>query len=119
MRTHYFPTLHQFQYEAEDGRTPANRSVRYNFAEDLFPGYSWKGYAVFSPLQNKIIHEIDVPKSSIYRMVMRYVNPNNEPILGTITITPDSHTEVEQHLKVQFKPQSSKPSFVTVSGKLF
>ncbi|XP_014209765.1 laminin subunit alpha isoform X2 [Copidosoma floridanum] len=115
MRAHYFPTLHQFQYEAEDGRTPSNRSVRYGFDEDLFPEYSWKGYAVFSALQNKIIHEIEIPKSSLYRMVLRYVNPNSEPILGSVTITPDSHTEVEQHFKVQFKP-TGRPSFVTVAG---
>ncbi|XP_011495348.1 PREDICTED: laminin subunit alpha [Ceratosolen solmsi marchali] len=116
MRTQYFPTLHQYQYEAEDGRTPSNRSVRYGFAEDLFPGYSWKGYAVFSPLQNKIIHEIEIQKSSLYRIVLRYVNPNNEPILGSVTITPDSHTEVEQHFKVQFKSKTNDPSFVTVAG---
>lgn len=118
MRTHYFPTLHQFQYEAEDGRTPGNRAVRYNFAEDLFPGYSWKGYAVFSTLQNKIIHRIEVPKSSLYRMVLRYVNPNSEPVLGTVTITPESHdhhVSDEQQFKFYFKPQD-KPSFVTVSA---
>lgn len=115
MRTHYFPTLHQYQYEAEDGHTPSNRSVRYGFAEDIFPDYSWKGYAVFSNLQDKIIHEIDITKSSLYRMVMRYHNPNSEPILGTVTITPDGHTEAEQeqHFKVQFKPHG-KPSFVSV-----
>ncbi|KAL7292410.1 hypothetical protein TKK_0013999 [Trichogramma kaykai] len=116
MRAHYFPTLHQFQYEAEEGRTPNNRSVRYKFDEDLFPGFSWQGYAVFSSLQNKIIHEIDIQKSSLYRMVLRYVNPNSEPILGSVTITPDSHTEAEQHFEVQFKPTGKSPTFVTVAG---
>lgn len=115
MRAHYFPTLHQFQYEAEDGHTPSNRSARYGFAEDLFPGYSWKGYAVFSLLQNEIIHEIDVEKSSLYRMVLRYVNKNPEPIIGFVTITPDNHADVVQHFKVQFKP-TNKPAFVTVAG---
>ncbi|KAJ8668735.1 hypothetical protein QAD02_010398 [Eretmocerus hayati] len=118
MRTHYFPTLHQLQYEAEDGRTPNNRSVRYGFAEDLFPGYSWKGYAVFSPLQNKITREVDVQKSSVYRVVLRYVNPNEEPVHGTVTITPEIHTEVEQSSRVLFKPggKPSRPAFVTVAG---
>lgn len=51
MQAHYFPTLHQFLYEAEDGRTPAYTPVRYGFNEELFPEYSWKGYAVFSQLQ--------------------------------------------------------------------
>ena len=48
-------------------------------------------------------------------MVLRYINPNNEPILGTITITPDNPSEVEQQFMVQLKP-TSNPSFVTVAG---
>ena len=39
------------QYEAEDGRTAANSAVRFGYDEREFPGYSWRGYAVFSPLQ--------------------------------------------------------------------
>ncbi|PBC25348.1 Laminin subunit alpha [Apis cerana cerana] len=39
LKAHYFPTLHQFQYEAEDGRMPSNSPVRYGFTEDLFPGF--------------------------------------------------------------------------------
>ncbi|XP_035729977.1 laminin subunit alpha-like isoform X2 [Vespa mandarinia] len=115
LKAHYFPTLHQFQYEVEDGRTSSNGQVRYGFLEEYFPGYSWKGYAVFSALQDEIIQNVYIYKSSLYRMVIRYVNPNNEPILGTIKITPDSPVEVEQQFKVQFKP-TTKPSFVTVAG---
>ncbi|XP_054012773.1 laminin subunit alpha [Hylaeus anthracinus] len=115
LKAHYFPTLHQFQYEAEDGRTPSSSPVRYGFTEELFPGYSWKGYAVFSALQDEIILPVYIQKSSLYRMVLRYVNPNNEPILGTITITPDNPSGVEQYFKVNFKP-TVKPSFVTVAG---
>ncbi|XP_047345121.1 laminin subunit alpha isoform X1 [Vespa velutina] len=115
LKAHYFPTLHQFQYEVEDGRTSSNSQVRYGFLEEYFPGYSWKGYAVFSALQDEIIQNVYIYKSSLYRMVIRYVNPNNEPILGTIKITPDSPVEVEQQFKVQFKP-TTKPSFVTVAG---
>ena len=51
LQTHYFPTLYQYQYEAEDGHTPANTPVRYGFNESVFRSYSWKGYAVFSQLQ--------------------------------------------------------------------
>ncbi|CAL7933589.1 unnamed protein product [Xylocopa violacea] len=115
LKAHYFPTLHQFQYEAEDGRTPSNSPVRYGFTEEHFPGYSWKGYAVFSALQDKIILNVNIQKSSLYRMVLKYVNPNNEPILGTIIITPENPSEVEQEFKVNFKP-TVKPSFVTVAG---
>lgn len=55
MQAHYFPTLHQFTYEAEDSRTPTYTPVRYGFDEKFFPEYSWKGYAVFSQLQVHII----------------------------------------------------------------
>lgn len=115
LKAHYFPTLHQYQYEAEDGKTRSGSPVRYGFTEDLFPGYSWKGYAVFSNLQDEIILGVNITKSSLYRMVLRYVNPNNEPILGSITITPDNPSGVEQQFKVNFKP-TSRPSFVTVAG---
>lgn len=115
LKAHYFPTLHQYQYEAEDGRTPSGSAVRYGFTENHFPDFSWKGYAVFSALQDEIVLGVGIGKSSLYRMVLRYVNPNNEPILGTITITPDNTAEVEQHFKVHFKP-TTQPSFVTVAG---
>ena len=94
---------------------PNNMPVRYGFVEDLFPGYSWKGYAVFSVLRDEIILNVFIQKSSLYRMVLKYVNPSNEPILGTITITPENPSEVEQQFKVNFKP-TVKPSFVTVAG---
>lgn len=115
LKAHYFPTLHQYQYEAEIGKTPSGSSVRYGIAEDIFPGYSWKGYAEFTTQQDEIVLGVGIGKSSLYRMVLRYMNPNNEPILGTITITPDSPSEVEQQFKVNFKP-TSRPAFVTVAG---
>ncbi|XP_033329969.2 laminin subunit alpha [Megalopta genalis] len=115
LKAHYFPTLHQFRYEVEGGKTPSNNEVRYGFSDEHFPGYSWKGYALFSGLQDEIIMPVYIQKSSLYRMVLRYVNPNNEQILGTITITPENPSGVEQQFKVNFKP-SVKPSFVTVAG---
>ncbi|XP_046433556.1 laminin subunit alpha [Neodiprion fabricii] len=115
LQAHYFPTLHQFQYEVEDGRTPSNNPVRYGFAEDLFPGYSWKGYAVFSPLQDKIIQDVHIQKSTLYRMVLRYINLNHNPISGLIKITPEHSHDTEQEFTVVFKP-TSKPMFVTVAG---
>lgn len=58
LETHYFPTLHQFQYEIEDGQTPAGSAVRYGFSQELFPDFSWKGYAIFSLLQVLFIYLI-------------------------------------------------------------
>ncbi|XP_034947491.1 laminin subunit alpha [Chelonus insularis] len=115
LQAHYFPTLHQFQYEVEDGKTPSGSQVRYGFAEDTFPGYSSKGYALFSSFQNEIIQRVYIMKSSFYRMVLRFVNKNAEPVTGTIKITPEHPQEVEQTFKVQLKP-TNEPAFVTVAG---
>ncbi|KAG8228153.1 hypothetical protein J437_LFUL002807 [Ladona fulva] len=115
LKAHYFPTLYQNQFEAEDGRTPSNTALRYGFDESVFPNFSWRGYAVFSLLQNEIIQDVQIEKSSIYRLVLRYVNPNPEPVLGTVTIAPDSPSDIEQTFHVLFKPTKT-PALVTVAG---
>lgn len=51
LQLHYFPTLYQYQYEAEDGYTPTRSPVRFGYDQGQFPGYSWRGYAVFSQIQ--------------------------------------------------------------------
>lgn len=56
---HYFPTLHQFQFELEEGITPSG-PVRYRHSDEVFPGYSWKGYVVFSLLQVRLMIHADV-----------------------------------------------------------
>lgn len=48
-------------------------------------------------------------------MVLRYKNLNPDPIVGSITITPDNPTDIEQNFLVQFKP-THVPAFTTVSG---
>lgn len=48
-------------------------------------------------------------------MVLRYINPTNETITGTIKIVPESVNEVTQTFYVQLKP-SKTPALVTVSG---
>ncbi|KAK4877517.1 hypothetical protein RN001_010023 [Aquatica leii] len=115
LKAHYFPTLYQYQYEVEDGYTPSNSQVRYAYNERDFPGYSWKGYGVFSQLQNEILQDVHISKPSLYRMVVRYVNANSEPATGVIKITPDNPNDNEQTFKVNFK-SSAEPSFVTVAG---
>jgi hypothetical protein len=116
LQAHYFPTLYQYQYEAEDGHTPANTVVRHANDEKAFPRYSWKGYAVFSLLQNVILQDIHIYKPSLYRMALRFVNNNPDTVIGTIKITPDNPSDNEQEFQVQFKNTSSVPAFVTVSG---
>lgn len=99
----------------EDGHTPSNTKVRFGFKEEDFPNYSWKGYAIFSPLQNEIIYDVSIQKPTLYRMVLSYVNPNTDPVIGTIKITPDNPNDIEQKFEVQFKPTTT-PMFVTVAG---
>lgn len=110
---HYFPTLYQHQYEAEDGRT-ADSVVRYAFSEADFPDYSWKGYAKFSHLQRTILHDIKIHKPSLYRVVLRYVNKGKAPIQGVVKVTPENSND-EQQYPVTFL-NTSKPSFVTINA---
>lgn len=48
-------------------------------------------------------------------MVLSYVNPNPEAVVGMIKITPDNPSDIEQKFEVMFKPTDS-PMFVTVAG---
>ncbi len=41
-------------YEMEDGRTPSDGQVRYGFDDNVFRGYSWRGYAIYSRLQVRV-----------------------------------------------------------------
>ncbi|KAL0280200.1 UNVERIFIED_CONTAM: hypothetical protein PYX00_001570 [Menopon gallinae] len=116
IQAHYFPTLYsQLQFEAEDGYTPSGSPVRYDFSENVFPDYSWKGYAIFSRVQSEIIQEIFINKPSLYRMILRYVNPLNETVTGNIKIELDHAKESRQDFLVQLKPTNA-PTLVTVAG---
>ncbi|XP_037870167.2 laminin subunit alpha [Bombyx mori] len=114
IRAHYFPTLHQFQYEVEDGVTQSG-PVRYRNSEEVFPEYSWKGYVVFSLLQNEVINIIQITKSSLYRMVLKYANPLRDPVVANIVITPESVVDIQQKFNVYLRP-TVLPQLVTVAG---
>lgn len=96
LTTHYYPTLYQFQFEYEDGFTPTGAQVRYKYDAEEFPDFSKKGYAVFSQLQNEILSEVFIQKSSVYRLVIRYINPTDENIVGDILITSDNPLDEDQ-----------------------
>ncbi|CAG0878725.1 unnamed protein product [Darwinula stevensoni] len=115
LTTHYHPTLHQYQYEVEDGYTEQRSPVRFGYDESLFPGYSWKGYAVFSVLQKEVLQDIQVENPSLYRVILRYVNPSDEPKLAEVKLIPDSPRDTEQIFMARLEP-GKKPNFVTVSG---
>lgn len=96
LTTHYFPTLHQFQYEYEDGHQPSGALVRYQSNDQDFPEFSSKGYAVFADIQNEVRNELTVVKSSVYRVVIRYMNPNEKNVTASILIQSENPLEVDQ-----------------------
>lgn len=54
-RNHFYPTLQQFKYEIEDGRTPEGSRIRYGFDDTFFPNFSWRGYAILTAIQVFVI----------------------------------------------------------------
>lgn len=115
LTTHYYPTLHQNQFEYEDGYTPNGALVRYEFEEAPFPGFSKRGYAKFTKIQQEVRNEVNIFRSSVYRMVIRFVNPTNESTVAIVKIVSDNPNESEQESKVLLVP-TTEPQFVTVSG---
>nr|ABY40628.1 alpha 3,4,5-laminin [Ciona savignyi] len=81
---YFYPTLYQYQYELEYGKTPENNAVRYGFDGTQFPDFSMSGYAKFSVVQSTIVMHALVNSHNLYRAVMRYVNPTANIIPGTI-----------------------------------
>lgn len=63
-------------------------------------------------LQPETNHEVSIEKSSLYRVVIRYINPGDQTVVGEIKATPDNPNDAEQNYKVRFEP---KGGFVTVS----
>ena len=112
---HYFPTLYQHKYEMEDGHTPSGGAVRYGFDNAVFEDYSWRGYAIFSRLQDEVLVDVDIQKPSLYRLIFRYVSRNVGSVTAEVTITPMTSTDVQQTSTVVFQP-AFHPEFVTVSG---
>uniref|UniRef100_A0A915BZ56 Laminin-like protein epi-1 n=1 Tax=Parascaris univalens TaxID=6257 RepID=A0A915BZ56_PARUN len=118
IENHYYPTLWHNKYEAEDGITPENRTVRFAADKTQFPNFSWRGFAVFSPIQDEIIIDMVVHKASLYRVLFHYVNPTPVNIGAEVFLTPYyTHTQdVEQSVKATF-PQTEMPTTVTVNKK--
>ena len=49
---YYYPTLHQYKIELEDAlKSVDDQSAYFRYDESEFPGFSWRGYAVFSQAQ--------------------------------------------------------------------
>ncbi|XP_023063546.1 laminin subunit alpha-3 isoform X2 [Piliocolobus tephrosceles] len=115
---YYFPDLHHMKYEIEDGSTPNGRDLRFGFDLLAFPGFSWRGYAQMTSVQNDVRITLNVGKSSgsLFHVILRYINPGTEAVSGHITIYPS--WGAAQSKEIIFLP-SKEPAFVTVPGNGF
>uniref|UniRef100_A0A2K6FCC1 Laminin subunit alpha 3 n=1 Tax=Propithecus coquereli TaxID=379532 RepID=A0A2K6FCC1_PROCO len=115
---YYFPDLHHMKYEIEDGTTPDGRDLRFGFDPLEFPEFSWRGYAQMTSVQNDVRIILNVGKSnlSLFRVILRYVNPRTEAVSGRITIYPSQGAA--QSKEIIFLP-SKEPAFVTIPGNGF
>lgn len=88
IKDHYFPSPWQHKYEAESGRLASGKPVRYALDTEDFPDFSYRGYAVFSAIQDEVLIDIDVKRASVYRLLAHYHNPTESAIDVTATFTP-------------------------------
>ncbi|VDM96599.1 unnamed protein product [Thelazia callipaeda] len=118
IQNHYFPTLWHNKYEAEDGLSAENKPVRFATDTSKFSNYSWKGYVVFSPIQEDVLLDVTVSKASLYRLLLHYVNPTDIQINVRITVIPlFTHTQdVEQISRMSF-PVAVEPLTIAVNPK--
>ncbi|XP_064486972.1 laminin subunit alpha-like [Ornithodoros turicata] len=115
LQAHFFPTLHQHRLEVEEGRTPSGVPARFDFDSSLFPGYSWRGYAIFSNIQKEILMDLDIQKPSLFQVIARYVSLNGDNVYANITLTPDTYGETKQSEIMVLSP-SRDPRFQAVVG---
>ena len=75
----------------------------------------YNNFHVESLYQKEVHIDVDVRKPSLYRIVYRYVNPTDRPILADVTVTPEStSSELPQSSRVVFA-STRQPQFVTAS----
>ncbi|XP_042143819.1 laminin subunit alpha-like, partial [Ixodes scapularis] len=116
LQAHFFPTLHQHKYEVEDGHTPSGVNARFDFDSGLFPGFSWKGYAIFSNIQKEILIDLHIQKPGLYQVIARYVSLNGDNVYCNISFTPDTYGETKQ-TETLVLPPSREPRFQGVVGQ--
>ena len=115
---HYIPNLFQYKFEIEDGYRLDGSAVRFAYDPAKFPNFSWRGYASYSPLQKQVLQDISITKSSSYRMVLRYQNPNAVPLTGVVSINRLDAPEEDAlvHEFVLDPTPGADPAFSTIAG---
>lgn len=107
VKTYYYPTLYQYQYEIEDAKTVSEAPARFGYDESIFPNYSWRGYANFTKIMRQVNWNLTVFKPSFYRLIFRYVNFNTEQVPGVVTFVPELTHEETQTANIVFPPATS------------
>uniref|UniRef100_H2ZQD0 Laminin subunit alpha n=1 Tax=Ciona savignyi TaxID=51511 RepID=H2ZQD0_CIOSA len=107
---YFYPTLYQYQYELEYGKTPENNAVRYGFDGTQFPDFSMSGYAKFSVVQRTVEVPVRVHNSGLFRIMFRYVNTAGQTVFANVTA---NSNRPGQSQKVTFEV-SNDPRMVTV-----
>ena len=59
--------------------------------------------------------DIEIKKPSLYRLIYRYVNVNNNVLRGQVMLKPQNPTDVTQNSEVFFQV-TTEPMFVTVGS---
>uniref|UniRef100_A0A183CHS1 Laminin EGF-like domain-containing protein n=1 Tax=Globodera pallida TaxID=36090 RepID=A0A183CHS1_GLOPA len=64
IQNHFFPTLWHNRYEAENGRLPDGKNVFYTIDANEFRNFSLQGFVVFSTIQEEIVLDVNIRKST-------------------------------------------------------
>ncbi|XP_066526408.1 laminin subunit alpha-5 isoform X2 [Hoplias malabaricus] len=117
---HYFPDLHHMKFEVEDGTMMDGRPVRFGYNPLEFEGFSWRGYAQMTSIQNAVKLTVHVSEADMYltRFILRYVNTEAAVSHGKITAYQKSRRGSDQSKQIIFAP-SSEPTFVNVPQNSF
>ncbi|XP_010119438.1 PREDICTED: laminin subunit alpha-3, partial [Chlamydotis macqueenii] len=118
-KNYFFPDLHHMKFEIEDGTTAKGKEIRFGYDPQEFPGFSWRGYAQMSSIQNEVRITLNVEKSNLYlfHIILRYINPGGETLSGRISACQSwPETGPAQSREFVFPP-SKEPAFVTIPGK--
>ena len=90
-------------------------TVRKAYSDEEFPDYSWMGYGKYSKFQEEILMNVNVAKESSYNVIVRYINPYPEPVVGIITMESSETGDIETR-KVKLNPTGGQPEFLMVAG---
>jgi laminin, alpha 3/5 len=109
----YIPDLHQLKFEIEDGFTDNGKSVRYNFDDESFPNFSWKGFVNLNKNIGTVSQNIKIEKTGTYRMIVKYKNTNTQTAQVAIEVKHNSSNDI-QSATFYLQP-AQEPSYETVT----